>query len=173
MVSSCVVGILTTIAGLSLPSEARSLGVLSTSYVTGDARTAPPGGVILAQATWPYYPGQGQPQPYSGQQPYYRPPNNGQQTQPRPQSPQGAQAEQAFRNSLTQQGIAGGFGGIFGPGLRKWLNTPSAPSSGGGGECAHYNDYAAQQACKSGHGWAADRLENKQSDGAERDWYNR
>ena len=89
-----------------------------------------------------------------------------------PQSPAGAQAEAAMRARLLQQ--AGGFGGIFGPSLNHWANTPSGGGGGGRDECGgRYDEYAAQQACNSGNGWAADRLENRQSDGAEQDWYNR
>jgi hypothetical protein len=95
------------------------------------------------------------------------------QNQPTQQSAEGARAEQAFRNALVMQGISGGFGGIFGPGLKKWVNTPSAPSSGGGDQCGGYSDYGAKQACKNGDGWAANRLQNNESDGSEHDWYNR
>jgi hypothetical protein len=104
------------------------------------------------------------PSPY--QQPYQQP----QYQQPRQQSAQGAAAERAFRQNLMMHSL--GFGGIFGPGLKKWANTPSKPS-GSSNKCGGYNEYAAQQACKNGDGWAADRLENHESSGSEKDWYNR
>ncbi len=79
-----------------------------------------------------------------------------------------------MRARLLQQ--AGGFGGLFRPSLNQWANAPSsgAGAAGTDDECdGRYNEYAARQACRSGDGWAADRLENQQSDGSERDWYNR
>jgi hypothetical protein len=124
-----------------------------------------PDSAVLAQNGPPNYPGyprqwgQGQQVPT-------------QQAQPRQQSAQGAQAEQAFRNALVMKGISGGFGGIFGPSLKKWVNTPSAPPQGGE-KCRDYSEFAAKQACSAGDGWAADRLQNNESDGAEKDWYNR
>nr|WP_294509944.1 hypothetical protein [uncultured Rhodopila sp.] len=95
-----------------------------------------------------------------------------QQQATRQQSAQGAQAEALFRQKLLMQSM--GFGGIFSAPLKKWVNTPSKPSSGGSDECGNnYSEYSAQQACKSGNGWAADRLQNHESDGAEKDWYDR
>jgi hypothetical protein len=105
------------------------------------------------------------PSPQYQQPPYPQPP------QQRQQSAQGAAAERAFRQNLMMHSL--GFGGIFGPGLKKWANTPSKPSGGGNSRCGGYNEYAAQQACKNGDGWAADRLENHESSGSEKDWYNR
>jgi hypothetical protein len=63
-----------------------------------------------------------------------------------------------------------GFGGIFGPMLNGLRGNGSS-----GDDCARhgYTDYAACQAYKAGNGWAADRLQRKQSNGAERSWYNR
>ena len=63
-----------------------------------------------------------------------------------------------------------GFGGIFGPMLNGML-TPG--SSGDGCASGGYTDYAACQAYKNGDGWAADRLQNHDSDDAERAWYDR
>jgi len=79
-------------------------------------------------------------------------------------------AEARMRIMLLRRSMQ--FGGIFRPAMDDWMSSSSA-SSGGSGRCGSYSDYAAQQACKSGNGWAADRLQNKQSNGAERDWYNR
>ena len=62
-----------------------------------------------------------------------------------------------------------GFGGIFGPLIAPLGKGGGSPSD----KCAHYTEYAARQACKAGDGWAADRLERKESSPSERDWYNR
>lgn len=82
-------------------------------------------------------------------------------------------AERKLRMALLQRSM--GFGGIFGPMIAP-LNRPGA----GGGpprpaqkSCGAYSDYAACQAYRNGDRWAADRLQNKRSTGAERDWYNR
>jgi hypothetical protein len=85
---------------------------------------------------------------------------------PQQQSPQGAAAEQAFRRNLMMHSM--GFGGIFGPALKKWVNTPSKAD-----RCADYTEFAAKQACKAGDGWAADRLRDHQSTPEEKDWYDR
>jgi hypothetical protein len=90
-----------------------------------------------------------------------------------PSSPsQGAQPSQAeleMRAALLQRSM--GFGGIFGPTIKDF--TKGGGSSGSDQCATNYSEYAAQQACKSGHGWAADRLQNHESSGSEYDWYNR
>jgi hypothetical protein len=80
--------------------------------------------------------------------------------------------ERRLRAALLQRST--GFGGIFGP-LIAPLNRPSAarPSAPAQKSCGAYSDYAACQAYRNGDRWAADRLQNKRSTGAERDWYNR
>lgn len=121
----------------------------------------------------PRQPGWNQPPPQWNQPPQYgqqQPQYGQQQGQPQQQSAEGARAEQAFRNALVMKGISGGFGGIFGPGLRKWAQTPSAPSEA---KCGGYSDHVAQQACKNDDIWAADRLQNNQSTESERSWYDR
>lgn len=90
--------------------------------------------------------------------------------QTQPQQGQMSDAEARMRIMLLQRSM--GFGGIFRPAMDDWMRSPSAPA-GGGGNCGGYSDYAAKQACKSGDGWAADRLQQRRSTGAERDWYNR
>jgi hypothetical protein len=105
------------------------------------------------------------------QQQYAPASNQAQQPATQQQSAAGAQAEAAFRQKLMTQGM--GFGGIFGPSLKKWRDTPSAPASQQSDGCGDYSEYSAKQACKSGNGWAADRLQNHESDDAEKDWYNR
>ncbi|WP_149538546.1 hypothetical protein [Siccirubricoccus phaeus] len=85
------------------------------------------------------------------------------------QSEEGRQREAAFRRQLMTQGL--GFGGIFGPALRNWANTPSAPARSGP-RCP-YTEYAACQAWRNGDGWAADRIQNRRSTPSERAWYNR
>lgn len=74
--------------------------------------------------------------------------------------------EAQMRMMLMQRSM--GFGGIFGPALNQWANTPRQSDP-----CDAYSDYAACQAHKNGDDWAAERLQNNQSSGAERDWYNR
>jgi hypothetical protein len=82
------------------------------------------------------------------------------------QSQQGmSDAEARMRIMLLQRSMQ--FGGIFRPAMDDWMRSPPAD------RCSGYSDSAAKQACKSGNGWAADRLQNKQSNPAERDWYNR
>jgi hypothetical protein len=66
-----------------------------------------------------------------------------------------------------------GFGGIFGPALQDWLNTPSAPAGDGPDECGHYAEYAARQACGVGDLWGADRIEQGRATPEERAWYDR
>jgi len=82
------------------------------------------------------------PQPYQPQQPYQQqsygqqfygqngyPQQYGQQQQSGQQSAAGAQAEAAFRRNLMMHSM--GFGGLFGPALKKWVETPSNPPSSG------------------------------------------
>jgi len=134
-----------------------------------------PGGTAAPYQQQPYASPNGA-QPYSGYQQASAPAQQQQQAQPQ-QSAAGAQAEAAFRQKLMMQSM--GFGGIFGPGLKKWRDTPSAPSSGGGGgsggsdECGYYNENAAKQACKNSDTWSADRIEHHEADPAEKDWYDR
>lgn len=80
--------------------------------------------------------------------------------------------ERRLRMALLQRSM--GFGGIFGPMIAP-LNRPSAgrPSAPAQKSCGAYSDHAACQAYRNGDRWAADRLQNKRSTGAERDWYNR
>jgi hypothetical protein len=66
----------------------------------------------------------------------------------------------------------GNFGGIFSGTLNNTVGPGSWGSSGNGG-CGSYTDPAACNAHKNGDDWAADRLQNNQSSGSERDWYNR
>jgi hypothetical protein len=83
-------------------------------------------------------------------------------------SPSGASREELeLRMKLMQKSM--GFGGIFAPLIAPLGKGGGSPSDG----CARYKEYAARQACKAGDGWAADRLERKESSGSERDWYNR
>jgi hypothetical protein len=77
-----------------------------------------------------------------------------------------SQAEMRLRLELMQRSL--GFGGIFGPALRDWVDTP--PRDDG---CGPYTDYAACQAHRAGDDWAAERLQQRRSTGAERDWYSR
>ncbi len=95
--------------------------------------------------------------------------------------PQGPQQEQEAPPGMSEQEAqmrlqlmqrSMGFGGIFGPALQNWLNSPSAPPAEDDA-CSGYTDYAAHQACGNGDLWAADRLQQDQSTPAERDWYNR
>ena len=87
------------------------------------------------------------------------------------EAPPGMSEQEAqMRAALMQHGL--GFGGIFGPALQNWLNSPSAPAAEDDA-CSGYSDYAAHQACGNGDLWAADRLQQDQSPSAERDWYNR
>jgi hypothetical protein len=82
-------------------------------------------------------------------------------------SPNGpSEAELRMRLALMQHSM--GFGGIFAPFIKS-MTQPSSHDS----RCDNYSDYAACQAAKNGDLWAADRLQNNQSNGAERDWYNR
>ena len=77
---------------------------------------------------------------------------------------QPSDAERRFRIMLLQRSM--GFGGIFGP-LIAPLNKPgTGPKS-----CGSYSDHAACQAYRNGDLWAADRLQQKRSTPAERDWY--
>lgn len=65
-----------------------------------------------------------------------------------------------------------GFGGIFAP-LMQGLKQGGGGGKGSAKDCGPYTDYAACQAYKAGDGWAADRLQNRKSTPAERDWYDR
>jgi hypothetical protein len=69
------------------------------------------------------------------------------------QTPQESEAEQRLRVELLRRSL--GFGGIFGPALQDWVNTPSLPD-----ECGGYSDPAACRAYKAGDGWAARRLQD-------------
>ena len=83
-----------------------------------------------------------------------------------------SEEELRLRIELLQRSM--GFGGIFGPALQDWLNSPSAPvQDAGPDECAHYNEYAARQACGNGDLWGADRIEQGRASEAERAWYDR
>jgi hypothetical protein len=73
----------------------------------------------------PYQQQQYAQQPY-GQNAY--PPQYNSQPQAGQQSAAGAQAEAAFRRNLMLHSMQ--FGGIFGPALKKWVETPSKPGSG-------------------------------------------
>jgi hypothetical protein len=75
-----------------------------------------------------------------------------------------------MRAALLQRSM--GFGGIFGPSLKNWMNTPEG-NSPGHGQCSDYSDFAACQAHKNGDDWAANRLRNNESSDSERAWYNR
>jgi hypothetical protein len=75
-------------------------------------------------------------------------------------------AELRMRMALMQRSM--GFGGIFAPFIKSMAQPSSSDS-----RCANYSDYAACQAAKNGDNWAADRLQNNQASGEERDWYNR
>ena len=81
-----------------------------------------------------------------------------------------SEEELRLRIELLQRSL--GFGGIFGPALQDWLNSPSAPPAQSD-PCGHYADYAARQACGAGDLWAADRIQEDRASPAERDWYNR
>jgi hypothetical protein len=81
-----------------------------------------------------------------------------------------SEEELRLRIELLQRSL--GFGGIFGPALQDWLNSPSAPPAQGD-PCGHYADYAARQACGAGDLWAADRIQEDRASPEERDWYNR
>jgi hypothetical protein len=117
-------------------------GSLAQTYPgSGGAGYAPSSGQPAGGA-YPSYPQRYQQelpyqqQPY-GQQPYgqnaypqqYNPQQYGQQQQPGQQSAAGAQAEAAFRRNLMMHSM--GFGGLFGPALKKWVETPSNPPSSG------------------------------------------
>jgi hypothetical protein len=109
--------------------------------------------------------------PQAGQQSTQLPWQQSQQyPQNAPQPSQGLTEDQA-RMLLMQRSMQ--FGGIFRPAMDDWMRSPSG-GSGGQDQCAQqYSDYGAQQACRAGDGWAADRLQNKQESGSEHDWYNR
>ena len=81
-----------------------------------------------------------------------------------------SEEELRLRIELLQRSL--GFGGIFGPALQDWANTPSAPASGPD-ECAHYDEYAARRACANGDLWGADRIEQGRASPEERAWYDR
>ncbi len=124
--------------------------------------TALSGGAPSASEEEPEYgpqaePDDGSPAP---QQPRPRQPSR-RATQ---QNPQGM-TEDELRLHLMQKSMR--FGGIFGP-LIDPLNKPGTRD-----ECGGYTDHAACQAYKAGDGWAAERLQRKQANPSERDWYNR
>lgn len=73
-------------------------------------------------------------------------------------------AERRFRIMLMQRAL--GFGGLFGPVIAP-LNKPGGPAK----SCGAYSDHAACQAYRNGDLWAADRLQQRRSTPAERDWY--
>jgi hypothetical protein len=136
---------------------------------------------MFPQAGYPYpqaaYPQNAFPQaqlnPYqSPASPYQSPANSYPPSSPSLSSPSGqpSQKELEARAALLQGSM--GFGGIFGPTIKGFMNG-SGGSSPGSGACANYSDYGACQAHKAGEDWAADRLQNNQSSGAEKDWYNR
>jgi hypothetical protein len=97
------------------------------------------------------------------------------QAQAPQQEPAMSEAEMRMRIELLRRSM--GFGGLFGPGLQDWLNSPSAPSPGpspsGRDNCARYNEHAARQACGSGDLWGADRIEDGRASPEERAWYDR
>lgn len=90
----------------------------------------------------------------------------GQRRQQPTQQPPMSDAEAQLRILLLQRSM--GFGGIFGPALKDWANTPSRDEG-----CGRYTDPAACNAHRVGDDWAADRLQRHESTPAERDWYNR
>jgi hypothetical protein len=85
-------------------------------------------------------------------------------------SAQMSEEELRLRIELLQRSM--GFGGLFGPALQDWLNSPSAPAAAPDA-CGHYDEYAARQACGVGDLWAADRLQQDRASPEEQDWYNR
>jgi hypothetical protein len=101
------------------------------------------------------------------------------QTGAPPTDPTQGMSEQEMRLRIELLRRSMGFGGIFGPALQGWLNAPSAPSadpsddSSAPDDCAHYNEYAARQACGVGDLWGADRIEEGRASQEERDWYDR
>jgi hypothetical protein len=134
----------------------------------------PPAGYPYPQAAYPQSAvPQAQLDPYQSPTGAYRSPAASRPPSSSSSASQGGQPSQAelqMRAALLQRSM--GFGGIFGPTIKGF-------TQGGGGssksdQCAsRYSEYAAQQAYRSGHGWAADRLQNHQSSGSEYDWYNR
>ena len=95
--------------------------------------------------------------------PGYPPPQQG-ATQPQ-RSPSGmSEAELRLRMALMQRSM--GFGGIFAP-MIKNMTKPSPADH----RCDNYSDYGACQAAKNGQYWAADRLQNHQSDPSEKSWW--
>src|SRR5262249_32001356 len=75
-----------------------------------------------------------------------------------------SEAGPMMRLMLQQRSM--GFGGLFAP----MLNGPRSGSDASGSGYGSYTDYTACQAYKAGDGWAVDRLQYKQSNGAERAW---
>jgi hypothetical protein len=89
------------------------------------------------------------------------------------QAPDPGMSEEELRLRIELLQRSMGFGGIFGPALQDWLNTPSAPAGDGPDECGHYAEYAARQACGVGDLWGADRIEQGRATPEERAWYDR
>lgn len=83
-----------------------------------------------------------------------------------------SEEELKLRIELLQRSM--GFGGIFAP-MLNGLSSGNGSGADPRDECLRrgYTDYAACQAFKAGDGWAADRLQRRDSSGTERDWYNR
>jgi hypothetical protein len=105
-------------------------------------------------------------------------PAAGAQTGAPPTDPTQGMSEEELRLRIELLKRSMGFGGIFGPALQDWLNAPSAPTtessdSSAPDDCAHYNEYAARQACASGDLWGADRIEEGRASQEERAWYDR
>jgi hypothetical protein len=144
----------------------------------------PQGGPVYPQTAYPQspYPQTAYPQsalPQAPLNPYQSPASAYQSpasvyppSSPSSSSPGGqpSDAELQMRAALLQRSM--GFGGIFGPSLKNWMNTPEG-NSPGHGQCSDYSDFAACQAHKNGDDWAADRLRNNESSDSERAWYNR
>jgi hypothetical protein len=90
-----------------------------------------------------------------------------------PSDPSQGMSEEELRLRIELLQRSMGFGGIFGPALQDWLNSPSAPAGDGPDECGHYAEYAARQACGVGDLWGADRIEQGRATPEERAWYDR
>jgi hypothetical protein len=66
-----------------------------------------------------------------------------------------------------------GFGGVFGGMISDSVGPKTWNSGSSSNPCEYYSEYAACQAHKNGDDWAADRIEQHEADGAEKDWYDR
>jgi hypothetical protein len=134
----------------------------------------PQGGYPYPQAAYPQNTlPQAQLNPYQSPASAYQSPASAYPpSSPSVSSPGGqpSDAELQMRAALLQRSM--GFGGIFGPSLKNWMNTPEG-NSPGHGQCSDYSDFAACQAHKNGDDWAANRLRNNESSDSERAWYNR